>query len=69
MRAPKQFIGGRIVGGYSLHAQEQPELCDRKCPEPRCVDCCGVTDEVDIMECPKCGKQWSGPCSFDEDYS
>ena len=68
----KQYIGHRIVGGCSLHASEHPELCQpakNRCPEPRCVDCCGVTDDVDIMECPRCGKQWHTSCTFDEDYS
>ena len=40
-----------------------------RCPEPRTVDCCGVVDEHDIVECSRCGKQWTVPCSFDEDYS
>ena len=51
---------------------EKPELCQKhlqRCPEPRTVDCCGVVDEHDIVECSRCGKQWTVPCSFDEDYS
>ncbi len=63
---------GRIVGGCSLHDTEKPELCQKhlhRCPEPRTVDCCGVVDEHDIVECSRCGKQWTVPCSFDEDYS
>lgn len=69
---PKRCIGGRIVGGCSLHDAEKPELCQKHlhcCPEPRTVDCCGVVDEHDIVECSRCGKQWTVPCSFDEDYS
>ena len=69
---PKRFEGGRIKGGCSLHDTERPGACQpyhHRCPEPRCVDCCGVVDEHDIVECPHCGKQWTVPCSFDEDYS
>jgi hypothetical protein len=36
---------------------------------PRVVDCCGVVDEHDIVECSHCGKQWTVPCNFNEDYS
>lgn len=25
--------------------------------------------EHDIVECSHCGKQWTVPCNFDEDYS
>lgn len=70
--AEKRCVGGRIVGGCSLHDAEKPELCQKhlqRCPEPRTVDCCGVVDEHDIVECSRCGKQWTVPCSFDEDYS
>ncbi len=69
---PKRYVGGRIVGGCSLHDAEKPEFCQKhlqRCPEPRTVDCCGVVDEHDIVECSRCGKQWTVPCSFDEDYS
>lgn len=68
----KRYVGGRIVGGCSLHDAEKPELCQKRmhrCPEPRTVDCCGVVDEHDIVECHRCGKQWTVPCNFDEDYS
>ena len=69
---PKRYEGGRIKGGCSLHDAEKPALCQkhlRRCPEPRTVDCCGVVDEHDIVECHRCGKQWTVPCNFDEDYS
>ena len=69
---PKRYEGGRIKGGCSLHDAEKPELCQKhlqRCPEPRTVDCCGVVDEHDIIECSRCGKQWTVPCNFDEDYS
>lgn len=65
----KSFVNGRIVGGYSMHDGHKPELC----PNPtynfclglaRCVDCCGVEDDRDIIECSRCGKQWSERCSF-----
>ena len=71
-RPPKTFEGGRIRGGYSLHEAEKPNLCQpyhHRCPEARVVDCCGVEDGRDILECPHCGKQWSARCSFDEDCS
>lgn len=69
---PKRYEDGRIKGGCSLRDAEQPNRCcpyHHRCPEPRCVDCCGVVDEHDILECPHCGKQWTAPCSFNEDYS
>lgn len=31
--------------------------------------CCGVEDDRDIIECSKCGFQWSESCIFDEDFS
>lgn len=64
--------GGRIKGGCSLHDAEKPELCQKalqSCPEPRTVDCCGVVDEHDIVECHRIGRQWTVPCNFDEDYA
>ena len=70
--APERYVDGRIVGGCSLHAAYNPNLCQpyhHRCPEPRTVDCCGVVDEHDIVECSHCGKQWTVPCNFDEDYS
>ena len=70
--APRRYVDGRIVGGCSLHATYKPELCQKhldRCPEPRTVDCCGVVDEHDIIECSRCGKQWTVPCNFDDDYS
>ena len=69
---PKRYEGGRIKGGCSLHDAEKPALCQKhlqRCPEPRTVDCCGVVDEHDIVECHRCGRQWKVPCNFDEDYS
>lgn len=68
----KRYEGGRIKGGCSLFEAECKERCQpfhHRCPEPRVVDCCGVVDEHDIVECPHCGKQWTVPCNFDEDYS
>jgi len=70
-----KYIGGRIVGGHSLHEAHDPSKCPSKfgrspeCGIARCVDCCGVTGERDILECSKCGKQWTVRCSFDEDFS
>lgn len=69
---PKRYECGRIKGGCSLHDAEKTELCQKhlhRCPEPRTIDCCGAVDEHDIVECPRCGKQWTVPCNFDEDYS
>ena len=61
---PKRYEGGRIKGGCSLHDAEKPELCQKhlqRCPEPRTVDCCGVVDEHDSIECSRCGKPtWAG---------
>lgn len=67
-----RFIGGRIRGGYSTHESFDPSKCPTggRCHQHgRCVDCCGVEDDRDIIECQKCGKQWSESCSFDEEFS
>jgi len=69
---PKRYVAGRVKGGCSLHDAEKPELCQKhlqRCPEPRTVDCCGMVREHDVIECSRCGKQWTVPCNFDEDYS
>jgi len=68
--AKPNLVNGRIVGGYSLHDAHKPELCkhDSKCFW-RCVDCCGVKDDRDIVECSTCGQQKSVRCNFDEDFS
>lgn len=69
---PKRYVAGRVKGGCSLHDAEKPELCQKRlqrCPEPRTVDCCGMVSEHDVIECSRCGKQWTVPCNFDEDYS
>ncbi len=75
--APKQFISGRIVGGYSLHvSHDHSKAVGRRCTggaercgHGRVVDCCGVADDMDILECDVCGRQWYEACSFDEDMS
>lgn len=71
------YRGGRIHGGCSLHATFTPEKCPRETPHLfevrcgpwRCVDCCGVTEDHDIEECARCGRQKTVACTFDEDYS
>lgn len=69
---PSNFQNGRIVGGYSTHAAENSEKA-RHCifngHAWRCVDCCGVEQDRDILECQHCGRQKSVSCSFDEDFS
>lgn len=70
----EKYINGRIVGGYSQHESHKPELCTSATGGPcyslgRCVDCCGVHDERDIVECSRCGRQWTESCSFDEEFS
>jgi len=68
-------MADRVYGGYSLHEQHKPELCPSRigrspeCGEARVVDCCGVEEDRDIVECALCGKQWSVRCSFDDDFS
>ena len=61
----------RVVSEYSLWPEEHPELCKRTqgepCGEARCVQCDG--GDWDVVECSKCGKQKTVPCTFDEDYS
>lgn len=66
----KEFIDGRIHGGYSIHEFEDKSKCTKEsCPSGRCVDCCSVSDGLDILECWICGRQWSVKCFFDEEYS
>lgn len=75
MADKSRFIDGRIVGGNSLHARHDPTLCHDpfgrgpQCGTARCVDCCGVEDDRDILECERCGKQWSVRCTFDDDFA
>jgi hypothetical protein len=66
-----QLVNGRIVGGHSLHAAENPD----KCPNGvhgywRTVECGGLAGEDrDILECSRCGQQKNVRCDFDEEYS
>lgn len=72
MSHPVNFQGGRIVGGYSDHAAEDAEkakVCGQEGHSWRCVDCCGVERDRDILECTNCGRQKSVSCSFDEDFA
>ena len=68
-------MSDRIVGGCSLHPVEKPELCGWRsggvCAEDcaRVVSCCGRKPDTDVVECPRCGKQWQQRCNFDEDFS
>ena len=65
----------RIKGGCSLHDEEMPELCGwitgGVCADitARVVDCCKRKPDTDVLECPRCGKQWETRCTFDEDMS
>lgn len=68
MREPG-IVNGRLVGGYSLHDKEISGACpDRH--HYRVIECGGLAGEGrDILECSRCGKQYSGPCDFDEEFS
>lgn len=33
----------------------------------RCIVC--NPDDMDVFECGNCGRQWVGPCNFDENYA
>jgi hypothetical protein len=71
-RTPENYQNGRIVGGYSSHAAEDAEkakACGPYGHSWRCVDCCGVEADRDILECCRCGRQISVSCSFDEEFS
>jgi hypothetical protein len=59
----------RVDSEYSHWPEEHPELCvsGESCGEARCVKCDGGA--WDVVECSKCGKQRTVPCTFDEDYS
>lgn len=66
----KKFIDGRIVGGCSLHAAENPALCVGKTHRWRTVECGGhAGSDRDIEECAVCGRQLNVSCNFDEDFS
>lgn len=72
----------RIRGEHSLHAEYDPSKCPRnpggpwpfaqQCGEWRVVDCrsggAGY-DDIDTLECSRCGKQITTPCTFDDDYA
>jgi hypothetical protein len=69
-------MSDRVKGGSSLHDDYKPELCGDWRGGGRCeshnarvVDCCGREPDRDVVECPRCGKQWSQRCNFDEDMS
>jgi hypothetical protein len=56
--------GERISTEHSFHSVEKdcgPHICS-----PRCIACDG---DRDAYECRTCGKQWTGRCDFDEEYS
>ena len=66
----------RIHSKSSVHERHNPQLCPKAnkrlegtCGIMRCVDCCGQTDEKDVLECSRCGLQCVAPCKFDEDFS
>ena len=42
--------------------------CKHGTHEP-CNLCAEEDAEHDIVECHRCGRQWTVPCIFDEDYS
>ena len=57
----------RVRGGHSLHDEEKPALCRNGYHEHwRTVSC---NNEVDVIECSRCGQQRTTRCTFDEDYS
>jgi len=70
-RDPLEVEAIRIRNGHSLHAEEDPSLCDLHCERHigRVVDCCHRKPDIDVVECPRCGKQWETLCTFDEDFS
>jgi len=60
----------RVTGDFSLHAEHKPDLCTGdKCGPWRVVDCCKRHEDMDVVECAKCGLQKVVGCSFDEDMS
>ena len=62
-------LARRVVGGFSLHAHEKPELCRDHHKGPwRVVECNGSRD-TDVIECARCGAQRQTRCTFDEDYA
>lgn len=69
----KVWKNGRIIGGYSLHEEEMPELCPNGFlgyhGDWLFVDCGEVVEGRDIVECKRCGKQKSVKCDFDDEYS
>jgi len=58
--------GERAVVEQSRHAAEKPPLCSSSEHLWRVIAC---TDEQDVSECSKCGKQVLHACHFDEDYA
>ena len=69
---PKRYEGGRIKGGCSLHDTEKPALCQKhlqRSPAPRPAASPAAGAEPAIGGGRRCGRQWTVPCNFDEDYS
>lgn len=56
----------RIVGGYSIHTTHKPELCPLigHNGQWRVVFC---NNEIDVVECSKCGEQEQRRCNYDDD--
>lgn len=46
---------------YNSEREAAPHVCD-----DRVIVC---ADDVDIVECPRCGKQRITRCHFDDDYN
>lgn len=57
--------GGRVDVKMSLHKEEREGECRHRLGW-RTIACDG---ELDIVECPRCGKQEVAVCNFDEDFA
>jgi hypothetical protein len=70
-RPAKTMVAGRIAGGHSIHAAEDPSKCPGGRHEHwRTVECGGhAGSDRDIIECSRCGQQRNVACDFDEEFS
>lgn len=72
MMTAKEAIGAvnageRAITPHSLHTEVVPN--SQFCTHPKGWRTIACDGETDVVECPKCGRQWTEICNFDEEYT